>query len=541
MSDVEEMTDLEYTPQKRNTRKFIKSKKYEDINEENFYRIDITGINSAISNIDKFMTLHPEFFKTNISKKLIHFMDENIYSIYTEPLYFKDAIHDVNGFILTEFDEEEYKTSNKFNIILYLNKKNKNKECYIKQINDYIKHQMKYGNNVSLNYYKILSDNMITHCYYDEPVETWKQDVINVKKTFFSPHKKYLFPIMEDKFRSQGTGGNSSSWNNLILYGGPGSGKSNFVYRLSMMLKLSMLSVDMSLYMNKKKELYSLFHGQEFCLPNSSTKEKPINNSIIVLEEFDYVIDRLLDIENIFKYKDVLKKDYFNLKNEDFQERTKTAIEDQKRHDKSKNKETKLPSEEKKKKLPTVIPDMLENRGAYIEYVKQQMKNDNISTENAETTNSAQKNILKRRDYESDMAMVNGELNGMIKNIDEDNKSNVLRLSDLLELFQGPVPVKNRIIVATTNDFERIKDVLPALFRAGRMTPVPFNYLDWESLCELCKYYFDEIPSDDLRSELKSVKIPTSQIIETAIKYTLTNCSFGQFIHELVILNRNHK
>ena len=77
-----------------------------------------------------------------------------------------------------------------------------------------------------------------------------------------------------------------------------------------MMMKLSILSIDLSLYLNKKKELYSMFHGQEFSLPSSNAKESSISNAIIVLEEFDSAVDKLLDIENIFKYKDVIKRDY---------------------------------------------------------------------------------------------------------------------------------------------------------------------------------------------------------------------------------------
>ncbi len=102
----------------------------------------------------------------------------------------------------------------------------------------------------------------------------------------------------------------------------------------------------------------------------------------------------------------------------------------------------------------------------------------------------------------------------------------------MLELFQGPVPIKNRIIIATTNNFEKIRTALPALFRAGRMTPVHFDYLDWNSLNELCMYYFQTI----LTIEPRPITIPTSQIIELAIKYVLTKKSFAEFQCELVDL-----
>lgn len=39
------------------------------------------------------------------------------------------------------------------------------------------------------------------------------------------------------------------------------SHNSSYVYRIAMMLKLNILSVDISMYLNKKKELYSMFHN----------------------------------------------------------------------------------------------------------------------------------------------------------------------------------------------------------------------------------------------------------------------------------------
>jgi hypothetical protein len=106
-------------------------------------------------------------------------------------------------------------------------------------------------------------------------------------------------------------------------------------------------------------------------------------------------------------------------------------------------------------------------------------------------------------------------------------------MSDLLELFQGPVPVKNRMIVATTNHYDKIKNELPALFRAGRMTPLEFTYINWDDFIELCEYYFDKKP------ECKPTKIymPTSEIIELVQKYKI-NDDFYAFVNNVIEIKK---
>ncbi len=657
-----------------------KSRKY----AKSFYTIELVGVTTSIAAINKFILLHPEFFKTNINKKIVHFSDNQIYSLYTEPLWFKDTIHKINGYITTEYD------FNTISMKIHINKNLKNKECYVKQIENYVNYQTKYGNNVELNYYKILSDTIIKHCYYNEPIEQWNKDVILVQNEFFSPHKQYLFSIINNKVKNNGVGNTANSWNNLILHGIPGSGKclkintpvtmydgtikkiqdigvgelvlgddftprkvlqlssgeeelfeithsggdsytvngnhvlsliysksielescycyvdvpikeyinfsessksefygyriksshinnffktggipndkiiqiesikvksvgkdkyygfeldgnhrfvlgnhivthnSSCIYRISMMLKLSIISVDISLYLNKKKELYSLFHGQEFSLPSNNNKESAISNAIIVLEEFDHAMDKLLDIENIFKYKDVIKREYLNMKNKEIKTRTMELVDEyEKRTVDEKNH-----SDDFAKKLANLKE--ASNRGeiSYDNFVEMEMLNDGFDMQNNKVHDKARQNILKKRDFDNEICGINAELNNIIKSMDEDNKSNILRLSDMLELFQGPVPVKNRIVMATTNNFEKIKNALPALFRSGRMSPIHFDYLDWESLNNLCLYYFEQ----KLTCEPQKVTIPTSQIIELAIKHVLTKKKFEEFQEELLLL-----
>ncbi len=669
-SEINE-ADTEMTRTEKRSRNYKRS----------FYTVELVNLTSAIAAINKFILLHPEFFKTNINKKIVYFNDNQIYSIYTEPLWFKDTIHKINGYITTEMEK------NFISMKIHINKNLKNKECYVKQIEKYINHQTKYGNNVELNYYKILSDTIIKHCYYSEPIEQWNKDVILVQNEFFSPHKQYLFSIINNKVKNNGVGNTANSWNNLILHGIPGSGKclgidtpiimfdgtikkvqdvklgdlllgddytsrkvcdlssgedelfevshaggdsytvnsshilslsrkicgeiidipvkkymslctsdkdrlcgikltakdiewfaatgqrpngfkiiresirvraigvgkyygfslnrnhrfvlgnhiithnSSCIYRISMMLKLSIISVDISLYLNKKKELYSLFHGQEFCLPNSNTKESAISNAIIVLEEFDHAMDKLLDIENIFKYKDVIKREYLNMKNKEIITRTKELVDEY---------DQKITvSEEKSDRVDFAkkLSDMkkLINSGGEVDYdkfVEMEMMGDGFDMQNNKVHDKARQSVLKKRDFENEICGINAELNNIIRSMDDDNKSNILRLSDMLELFQGPVPIKNRIVMATTNNFEKIRDALPALFRSGRMSPIHFDYLDWGSLNDLCMYYFDR----QLTCEPRSVTIPTSQIIELAIKFVLTKKTFDDFQTELLSL-----
>mgnify|MGYP000950666469 CR=1 FL=1 len=112
---------------------------------------------------------------------------------------------------------------------------------------------------------------------------------------------------------------------------------------------------------------------------------------------------------------------------------------------------------------------------------------------------------------------------GRIKNFD---------LGDLLELLQGPIPNSGGIIVATTNHYEKIKEILPALFFFFILTPIKFDYLNWDSLQELSLFYFQKeltIPKIDC------INIPTSKLIDLAM-----NNDFETFQKELKILSSNN-
>lgn len=109
-----------------------------------------------------------------------------------------------------------------------------------------------------------------------------------------------------------------------------------------------------------------------------------------------------------------------------------------------------------------------------------------------------------------------------------------LNLRDLLEVFQGPIPLDRMLIIATTNKYEEIKEMCPELFRAGRLSPVYFGYIYKETLQDISKYYFGKKLSIHI-PEL--IKIPTSQIIELAMEAKLkTNGNYEFFRDRLQIM-----
>jgi len=87
-------------------------------------------------------------------------------------------------------------------------------------------------------------------------------------------------------------------------------------------------------------------------------------------------------------------------------------------------------------------------------------------------------------------------------------------IKDLVELFQGSIPSNGLIMFAITNDFEKIYEKCPKLFRDGRMTPIKFDNLDLITLQELSIHYFEQ-PLDVYFEGV--INHPTSKIIELAL------------------------
>jgi hypothetical protein len=70
----------------------------------------------------------------------------------------------------------------------------------------------------------------------------------------------------------------------------------------------------------------------------------------------------------------------------------------------------------------------------------------------------------------------NREKTEMKQSVEEDlDTTENIALDDLLTIIQGPVPLNRAIIIATTNKYDEINKMCPALFRPGRLTPIYFG------------------------------------------------------------------
>jgi hypothetical protein len=96
----------------------------------------------------------------------------------------------------------------------------------------------------------------------------------------------------------------------------------------------------------------------------------------------------------------------------------------------------------------------------------------------------------------------------------QDDRINIT-LRDLLELFQGPIPLDRSIIIATTNKYEEINTICPDLFRQGRMNPIYVGFINKETLQEISMYFFSKQIKCRLPNE---ITISTSAIIDLAME-----------------------
>jgi hypothetical protein len=533
------------------------------------YDINISNLPSQINIIYKFMDYHPDFFKRKLNYKLINYINsENknqLYPVFDGNVTFNDPIHNVYGYLNTRYSSTTNKNDeivHNYSMVLHINKNEDDNKCYIKQLENYTKRQTKYGNLINLFYYKILPKELITYNYYNEEVNKWTEDCKTLKDSYFSIYKNFIFNIMESK--ADYNLASSNGWNNLLLYGPPGSGKSTIINRIGTILKRSILSVDISLYLDKKKDLYSLFHGQEFSLPDSDKKYN-INNFIIILEEFDNCIDKLVNLEKIYEFKTNLINTHFEKKQKDILDKMEYIEESESESDDFEDRG--LDIEDRGLDIENIennamnelihnnLDDKYSNIGKLLMEnnhkpfnLKEFNKNDlnefnkkdlnekivvklNKKSNKKNYMKNIKKDVDRSRSFDNNIGVIDRDIRNIIKTNNEEMKSDTLRLADLLELFQGPIQIKDRLIIATTNHYDKIKNTLPALFRHGRLTPLEFKYLDWNTLNLLCIYYFDK----KMKHHPIDINISTSQIIELAIKHSLSNNNFDEFENELLI------
>jgi hypothetical protein len=312
-------------------------------------------------------------------------------------------------------------------IKLYINKTNTNAKSYLDQMSDYINEYNTNEGIIELTFTKLLKTCVLRTNLFKGKLVDLNAENIELYNSYFHKNKHIINDFMNNK----------TAYNNIILYGPGGTGKSKLIYVCARLFKCNVLSIDLSLYINNKTDLFLIFAGCriDYNVPNNrySDYKKYVYGGfadekiIIVLEEIDYAIDLIIKHEN------------------------------------------------------------------------------SMTTE----TNTL--------DKKTDII---------------DDKSDTLHLSDLLELFQSIVPYSNRHIFATTNNLDKVKDIIPPLFRAGRLTPICHTFIEWNELIQICNYYYNEM----LTLEPVNINIPTSQIIEDITQFKLSNKTFKEFEKHLDII-----
>jgi hypothetical protein len=112
-----------------------------------------------------------------------------------------------------------------------------------------------------------------------------------------------------------------------------------------------------------------------------------------------------------------------------------------------------------------------------------------------------------------------------------DAASHAFCLDDLKCILQGSVPIEGSIIIAMTNNFDKIKDTCPALFRDGRLKPIELGYLDPKTMNDLSNYFFGR----DISIKLPAiVPIPTSNIIKLAMQHKKNFQGFQDKLTDLI-------
>jgi len=145
--------------------------------------------------------------------------------------------------------------------------------------------------------------------------------------------------------------------------------------------------------------------------------------------------------------------------------------------------------------------------------------------------NNEQKKVQELRKLEKLNKLLNNKKKqNQDQNEDEDYSDNFINdrlvLTDLLNIFQGAVPISGLICIATTNDYKTIKKLCPALVRPGRLTPVYFGYPTNDILQEISQYYFNSQLS--ILPE-KQINKPLSEIIDYALQLTIDDQTIKEF------------
>lgn len=96
-------------------------------------------------------------------------------------------------------------------------------------------------------------------------------------------------------------------------------------------------------------------------------------------------------------------------------------------------------------------------------------------------------------------------------NIDKDN-DDILLIDDLLDIIQGAINQQSTVIIATTNNYAKISNLCPRLFRDGRFKPIYFGYPTRVTMDKISQFYYNRNITNDIDIP-DVVKIPTARIL----------------------------
>ena len=285
----------------------------------------------------------------------------------------------------------------------------------------------------------------------------------------------------------------------LLLHGPPGTGKSTFAFRVAMALNRHIISLDLRTIKNKN-EIYKIMRRPEI----DDDWVQP-NQVVYIFDEFDLTVRELHakknKMTNIYnQWIDHITKQQKDDKNKITSIKSIQHNHDQINNDNDNNKKNTSKKHIKSKKKP-ISEECHEEYFEIEEQTEKGIDNNDIS-----------------KDYN-------------IESFGYD--TNDLTLEDLLEIFQGPVPLDGSIIIATTNKYDEILKLCPALFRPGRLTPIHFDCADNWLINEMCKYYYDTEYNPDF--DIKKYNVSPSQLVQYAIesKSVFNPNSFEYFKNKL--------
>jgi hypothetical protein len=301
-------------------------------------------------------------------------------------------------------------------------------------------------------------ENLFIKTLFHKDIESlWKQ----IEEINYHPNRYY-----------QKTG--STPRMNRLLYGPPGTGKSTFAYRVAMATKRHIINIRLNNF--SKKELIKVFR-------------EPVINGLVyrpcdviyVLDEFD------TDIESILVKSACKEKQMGQI------ERTVNSFF---RNMIGSRESSPSPSHDSP---VDELEDMTEKPK-----VPSKKLSESPRFDRDEVTDVSNK-ISKIGEYLDTMTETYDKIN--------DIGADIIRIEDLLTIFQGATPIEGCIIIAMTNKYEELRAKCPALFRHGRLTPTYFGHFDIDMLNKVSLHYFGKGFTTTVEQNTL-IKIPPSHVME---------------------------